>query len=173
MARLVILTGGRAVGKSTVCRRTVALAHERGYTCRGIITLTDLGARNVVDVGSGRCRRLTSASDDGQAVVQGRFRFDPQTLSWGARILSRESPCDLLVIDELGPLEVERGEGWVTAFDRLRSRVYQLALVVVRPELLPQVQDRTDYLAPHVRTVTRENRDRLPASLIGMVEQRT
>jgi nucleoside-triphosphatase THEP1 len=50
-ARIVILTGERGVGKSTVCRKTVGLAQARQYTCGGILTLSHSnGGRDVLDV---------------------------------------------------------------------------------------------------------------------------
>jgi len=173
MGRLVVLTGGRGVGKSTVCRRAVALAGRRGYSCGGIVTLAHEGARDVLDVTSGRRRRLTQTSNEGETVVQGRFRFDPRTLSWGNAALSRATPCDLLVIDEVGPLEMERGRGWVAAFDVLRAGDYALALLVVRPELTAQACDTLAGCTLEIVTVTRRNRDRLPARLVDMVGRET
>ena len=42
---------------------------------------------------------------------------------------------DLLIIDELGPLELIHQTGWQAARDVLRSKDYSLGLVVVREEL--------------------------------------
>ncbi|MCJ7625183.1 MAG: hypothetical protein MUO76_16925, partial [Anaerolineaceae bacterium] len=43
--------------------------------------------------------------------------------------------CDLLVVDELGPFELVRAEGWVSGVKLVDGGNYRLALVVVRPEL--------------------------------------
>ena len=43
---------------------------------------------------------------------------------------------DLLVIDEIGPLELLHGEGWTAALPLLNSPVYRVGLVVIRPELV-------------------------------------
>jgi len=177
MGRVIMLTGERGVGKSTVCRRGVTLAQGRGLRCGGIITVAQRGDRYVLDVHSGRRRRLTDSAGSGQAgrgntvVTQGRFHFDPRVLSWGSAILSRATPCDLLVVDEVGPLEIERGKGWVRAFDVLRAGGYALALVVVRPELLAQARDRLSGRAVEVLTVTRQNRDRLPVTLVDLAKR--
>jgi len=87
------------------------------------------GARDVLDVRSGNLRRLTLGTGASAAVVQGRFRFDPETLAWGDAALAQATPCHLLVVDELGPLEIERGQGWPKAFDVLRGTDFALALV--------------------------------------------
>jgi nucleoside-triphosphatase THEP1 len=171
-ARIVILTGERGVGKSTVCRETVARARARQYTCGGILTLSRPdGARDVLDVRSGSLRRLTLETDANAAVTQGRFRFDPETLAWGNDVLARAVPCYLLVVDELGPLEIERRQGWPKAFDVLRGTGFALALVVVRPELSAQAQRKLPAGATIVLIVTVHNRDELPDVLLGMLER--
>jgi nucleoside-triphosphatase THEP1 len=171
-APVVILTGERGVGKSTVCRETFARAQARGYTCGGILTLSrPNGARDVLDVRSGKSRRLTLGTGASAAVVQGRFRFDPETLAWGNDVLARAVPCHLLVVDELGPLEIERGQGWPKAFDALRGTEFALALAVVRPELSTQAQRRLPVGATMVLTVTVDNRDGLPDVLLGKLER--
>ena len=171
MSRIILLTGGRRVGKSTVCLRAVKSARQRGHACGGIVTLAHDGVRDALDVRSDRRRRLTTTSDTSSPVPQGRFHFDPETLSWGNDVLAEAVPCELLVVDEVGPLEVERGEGWVAAFDVLRTGDYVLALLVVRPELIGQVQDRLSACPLQHLSVTLENRDRLPVSLVQMLEQ--
>jgi nucleoside-triphosphatase THEP1 len=171
-ARIVILTGERGTGKSSVCRETLALAQARGYTCGGLLTLSRSdGALDVLDLRSGYVRRLTLGPDGCPAVLQGRFRFDPATLAWGNEALVHATPCQLLVVDELGPLEVEQEKGWLNAFDVLHQADFVLALVVVRPELIVRAQLRLPASAMTVFNVTAENRDGLPGVLLAMLER--
>jgi nucleoside-triphosphatase THEP1 len=169
MASVILLTGERGIGKSTVCREMVALAQGEGYACGGIITLAHDDVRDVLDVRSGDTRRLTLEVGAAEAVDQGRFHFDPQVLSWGNRVLTRATPCDLLVADEIGPLELERGGGWANAFDVLRGGDFALAVVVVRPELLGRARLQLPDRATVVLVVTRENRDQLPGTLTRLL----
>ncbi|HEY67746.1 MAG TPA: hypothetical protein G4N97_05685 [Thermoflexia bacterium] len=171
-ACIVLLTGERGAGKSSVCREAIALAQARNYTCGGVLTLSrPHGVLDVVDVRSGDVRRLTLDLDVSPAVIQGRFRFDPETLAWGNSVLAQAVPCDLLVVDELGPLEIERGEGWPRAFDILRGTDFALAIVVVRPELIVRAQLKLPISATTVLAVTPDNRDSLPAILMEMLEK--
>jgi nucleoside-triphosphatase THEP1 len=171
-ARTVILSGERGVGKTTVCRKTIALARAREYICGGVLTLSyPNDVRDVLDVHSGRTRRLTlEPNANSPAAVMGRFRFDPETLAWGNDVLARAPACHLLVVDELGPLEIERGRGWHKAFDALRGNSFGLALVIVRPELVEQAR----LILPHSPTitlcVTPQNRDSLPGALLDILE---
>ena len=131
-------------------------------------------ARAVLDVRTGHVRPMTlqpDPSDADSAVVQGRFRFDPKILTWGNETLAHAAPCDLLVVDELGPLEIERGKGWQKAFDVLRGNDFTLALVVIRPELLERAQRRLPSDSTTIVTVEMDNRDDLPDLLLNALER--
>ena len=170
-APIVILTGERGAGKSTACEQLVTLARARGYTCGGLITrrLAD-DQREVLEVASGVARRLTLpvAMPDGEphTVVQGQYRFDPLVLEWAAASLTRALPCHLLVVDELGPLEIIHGRGWTQAFAVLADNGFALAVVVVRPELIAAAQARLPCSATSVLRLSEENRDQIPRALL-------
>lgn len=53
----------------------------------------------------------------------------------GQSVLEISLPCDLLIVDELGPLELTHQMGWRAALEILPRAGYRLALVVIRPEL--------------------------------------
>jgi Predicted nucleotide kinase len=164
----VLITGPRGVGKTTLCLRTVALAKEAHYSCAGLLTLReDDDRRVVVDVRTGDRRSLTATGPGGVPV--GRYVFDPGALAWGAEVLAHSTPCDLLVVDELGPLEMA-GDGWAVGMDVLREGHFFLALVVVRPELVARVLER--FPDAWVLEVTPENRDGLPVWLAGLLPPR-
>jgi len=54
----------------------------------------------------------------------------------------RALSLDLLVIDEIGPLECTRGEGLQAVWPLLAAQSYRTAMVTVRPRLVPVLQDR-------------------------------
>ncbi|GEM_PF-204024 len=162
---IFLLTGPRGVGKTTVCLRAVALAQQAGFSCAGLLTLReDEDQRVVVSVRTGLRRPLTTTDPAGVRV--GRFLFDPAALAWGAEILAQSTPCDLLVVDELGPLEL-RGEGWAVGLETLRRGAFRLGLVVVRPELVEEMLARFPHA--YVLEVTLENRDDLPGRIIARI----
>ena len=81
-------------------------------------------------------------------------------------------PCDLLVVDELGPLELERGVGWTAALGLLQQSGFALAVVVVRPGLVARARDLLPTEEVTLLAVTRDNRDSLPQVIVGMLERR-
>jgi nucleoside-triphosphatase THEP1 len=90
------------------------------------------------------------------------WKFDSGVFSWANEVLSRSTPCDLLVIDEVGPIELLGGRGWVKAVEAVCSGDYHLALVVCRPALLAQLEERIGRAPSLVLEVTAETRDDIP-----------
>lgn len=48
---------------------------------------------------------------------------------------------DFLIVDELGPLELERGEGLTIAVKILHDGKFDKALIVVRPHLVDKARE--------------------------------
>lgn len=99
----------------------------------------------------------------------GRYRFIPATLEWASELLTGATPCDLLIVDELGPLELIRGQGLVAALDVLNEGAFSLALVVVRPELLDTLRARLRCAEARVVEVNLQNRDQLPGQVLALL----
>jgi nucleoside-triphosphatase THEP1 len=97
---------------------------------------------DVQDVRTGERRHLAQTTGSARGPTVGKWRFHSDALDWGADILRCATPCDVLVIDELGPLELTRNLGWTVACDVLRAGGYRTAVVVVRPTLMDAARDR-------------------------------
>jgi nucleoside-triphosphatase len=143
---LFLITGSRGAGKTTFCSRLAQAAREAGWRPAGLISRpifegTVRTAIDAEDLRTGEVRRLAAVAGAGDPVTPGtkQWQFDPLALQWGNQVLADSTPCDLLVVDELGPLELERGEGWQAGLAAVDTRQYAIALVVIRPELLGEV----------------------------------
>jgi len=138
---IAILTGPLGSGKTTVCRQLADVARQRGLDCAGIVCPARFdGAHKVgidlVNLRTGECRPLAEADNQPSELRTTRYRFDVDGIAWGAAILDAACPCDVLIVDEIGPLELEQGQGWVNALNVLRAGQFDLAVVVVRPSLV-------------------------------------
>lgn len=150
---VVLLTGERGEGKTTLCAELAETARRRGYVVAGILSpgwWSD-GRRagyRVQDLLSGESRPLALRSAADGPIRQGEFVFDAAGLSFGRAALARgvAAGADLLIVDEVGPLEL-RGEGWAPELDRLHAHPTSATLWVVRPELVEKVRQRWPGLA--------------------------
>ena len=148
-AHLWILSAPSGAGKTTLCRRLVAAARSDGWNVAGLITPAVFaeGIKVGIDALTPRndeSRRLaqTTPSVDFNLPVGRQWHFDPAVVAWGDRQIALSTPCDLLIVDELGPLEFQRGQGWVSAFDVFNQGRYRLGIVAVRPDLIAEARQR-------------------------------
>ena len=138
---LILLTGRRGAGKTTLLQKLVETARQARWTVCGLLSPARIQNDqkthiDALDVYSGTWRLLASrASGELSGPRYGDWTFDNDTFAWGNALLEQALPCDLFVLDELGPLEFNRNQGWTAAFDLLAKPVTcRLAIVVVRPE---------------------------------------
>ena len=163
-APILILTGSRGSGKTSACQALVTQVRERGGRVAGVLCPArfaggDKTGIDVLDLGSGRRRRLAVRRQD-RGGVTGAWSFDQQVFTWANEAL-RTTPhgCDLLVIDELGPLELVHDEGFTAAADVIARGGHALTVIVVRPELMGAARRRW----PLAQVVTPETLLRLAA----------
>jgi nucleoside-triphosphatase THEP1 len=151
---LVILSGNSGAGKTSWCQRLVERAQVRGLMPAGLLSPavfqdSEKVAIDLRDLASGQQRRLANrdlASSPGEnpilASTNSHWKIDPNTVAWGNAILAGLDGPPLLVIDELGPLEFERGQGFTAGLELLDSQLHGFACVVIRPSLLAEAQKR-------------------------------
>jgi nucleoside-triphosphatase THEP1 len=136
-----MISGERQAGKTSFCQELARMARQSGWEMGGILSpaVFEQGVKIGIlaqDVRSGETRRLASLLPQGEEDLQfSSWFFDRRTLAWGNAIFETCLPCDLLVIDEIGPLELNHQMGWTAAIPTLSIPRYRLALVVLRPEL--------------------------------------
>ena len=156
-AHLILLTGPHGAGKTTLLGQLVQQAKQADWTVCGLLSPAQIhNGRKIrlhaLDVYSGGRRLLASrvvGELDGPRV--GDWIFDSDALAWGNALLARPPPCDLFVLDEVGPLEFDHHRGWTVAFDLLAKPMpCRLAIVVVRPDYAEGLLHR----CPQAETVT-------------------
>lgn len=170
---ICILTGQENMGKSTLCRRIIDFAKKRNIVVSGISSELEIvdhqrKAIHSFDIKTGEMINLAlySAGWDKEKTER-KWKFNQEAFNWGNNVLLRSVPTDLLVIDEIGYLELEKGEGWNECFSILESDQYHLAIVVIRPELLPFASTRIKYL--NIYTLQKENRKEIENKLLEKI----
>ena len=170
---LVFITGPSGSGKTYWCQKLVELASSQGIRACGLLSpaLTVRGVKvgiDLVDISTGnklrlaRKRRSSDQGADPPGIATHDWLFDPAVLAWGNQVLaSLPERFALLILDELGPLEFLQNQGLTAGLSLVDRKGYQLACVVVRPELLANAQERW----PWGRQLRIENKTPAPGDL--------
>lgn len=146
-----LLVGDRGCGKTSTLQMLVSELEVRGYRVGGLIAkglwrdnerygfdLVDLNTKQSCPL----CRR-----DATQAASQhGPYGFLSTGLEFGVAALSSEAlkDVDLVVIDEIGPLEL-RGEGWAKSLSSIVENLSCPMILTVRSRLSQQVTSTWDF----------------------------
>ncbi|MFW5714524.1 MAG: ATP-binding cassette domain-containing protein [Brevefilum sp.] len=158
--QILILTGLSGAGKTTWCMRLAKLAEENALKVKGILSPgVYKGDQKIAidarDIESGVSHRLAMLRERAAAELSTpRWQFDPETVSWANQVLKEIQFCDLLILDEIGPLELLRDEGLTAGLRLLDTENYRVACVVVRSSLVPKALQRW----PEAMVVSGESR---------------
>jgi nucleoside-triphosphatase THEP1 len=151
---LVLVSGPSGSGKTTWCAGIVSQARDLGLSVGGILcpAVFERGKKvgiDQLDLSTGERRRLGVRSDEHANHTVGCWHMDASVLAWGNQIITGLKNEDVIIIDELGPLELEDGYGYQQALHLLDEGRYHTAFVVVRQSLLRIVKLRWPQAQTH------------------------
>jgi nucleoside-triphosphatase THEP1 len=115
--------------------------------------------------------RVVSREDSPDVGV---YRLETDAIDWARGVLAAAlfSDIDLLVIDEIGPLELRQGGGFAFALDPLGDPVrIPNAIVVVREDLAGELAERLGREDAITVRVTEANRAEVPGQLVRLVRE--
>jgi len=164
---IFILTGAVGSGKTTFLRGLVDELRAAGVPFDGFLSLRvmtdgETEGYDLLDIREGRSRPLLRRTDSGNGQRVGPYFLLPEGLAKANEIIHRSGDDDLLVADEIGPLELEGRGLWPTLKDVLLD-VRRRSLVVLRAGLLGEF--RTVFARTQVRIVEDKDRPELPKLL--------
>lgn len=167
---VVIVTGAIGIGKTTVCEKVVKIVQSLGYTCGGVLTYKAHDeSLSVLDIQTGDRNILASTDNIFDGPQTPRYSFNPEAVDFGIRAIEKAIDSDILVVDEIGHLELG-GEGFAKSLELIKAGRVKNSILVIRKQLL------SAFLAqlgenPLIFETTVSNRNRLPqkigSSLIG------
>jgi nucleoside-triphosphatase THEP1 len=140
--QLIIVTGPSGSGKTNWCLDLAEAASTRGISTCGLVSpaVFEGGIKvsiDLRDLKTGATRQLAVQRNNfGKGQVTEDWIINIETLDWGNAILAHLQTCQLFILDELGPLELERGVGLTNGISLVAARRYQMTCVVIRPSLL-------------------------------------
>jgi nucleoside-triphosphatase THEP1 len=144
--RLIGLVGERGSGKTSVLLNLLGDCQNRplrvaGVISPGIFEREQKIAIEMIDLVSREGRLLAVLRDEEEAGMQlGDWSFFTETLDWANQQLRAVSSCDLLILDELGPLELEFKQGLQQGLEKLDEGGFKLGIITLRPKCAPAIQ---------------------------------
>jgi nucleoside-triphosphatase THEP1 len=142
---IIIVTGEIHQGKTSFTQKIVFdLLYQKiriaGFVSIGIVKDGTRTGFNLAEIGSSRQVELCSDRKDDKGLKMGRFYFKQEALDFGNEILNPHNLSDkqLIVIDEIGPLEI-KGLGWSEAIDKSIRSFLIPQLWVVRKNLVQKI----------------------------------
>lgn len=161
---IIVVTGQVGAGKSTVCRKVIDLYRQQGYECGGIISYKDTD-NNIIaeDIRTGIKMILASRNTGYEGLRTGAYYFNPEGLEFGKHLIEKEAGSYLLVVDEIGPLELARA-GFSNAITLMNGKKVGNSIVVIRRGLLGDFLPKFKNI-PLVFETTLNNRNVIPAQI--------
>lgn len=171
MKRVLLITGPPRTGKTTVLTKTVEELKRRGYKLGGMTSqeIREMGIRNgfeIRDISSGRVGWLAHVHQPvGPKIGKYKVNLDGLHSIGVAAILSATENAQIVVIDEIGPMELLSAEFQAAVQKAADSPKPILCTIHYRASnhLVRQLKSRED---AEIIEVAQENRDRLPSLIV-------
>ena len=139
---IVLITGARNSGKTTLCLNIVDLAHAFQLKVAGIICPKDFDDPlhpRITAINLENSEKRTFAEWDpgwDSQNLQREWKILPTASEWGNAVLGEIAQADILIIDEIGYQEFENDTGWMNAFKIVGIPSIPLSFIVIRTALL-------------------------------------
>ncbi len=176
----ILLTGRGGAGKTTACWKALPGLRASGVKLAGFISppLLDGGGKKtgieMLNLATGEHHTFAHVVSRDQNPDVGVYKLENDAIEWARGVLASAlfSDIDLLVIDEVGPLELKRGGGFAFALEPMADpeRIPN-AIVLVRQELVDELAERLGRPDMVRVVVTEEGRAQAPAQLVKLVQE--
>ena len=144
---IIGLCGTSGSGKTLTCQSLVKELRCEGVTSCGFISPavfenTEKTSIKVQWLESGEERILLTPLTDASELAVGRWQIHADAFAWIDQKLKGLQTCQAFMCDEIGPLEVLEGKGWVKALDIVDEGKFGLYVITFRPSLREYLEQR-------------------------------
>ncbi len=145
---MIGLVGQRGTGKTALILEFVDAYQNSDLTMAGVISPgifegSQKIAIELIHLPSRQGRMLAVLRDKQERETEfGDWSFIEGTFDWANQRLQAVSSCDLLILDELGPLELDFNQGLQAGLALLAKGEYQLGVLSLRPKCAAAIKER-------------------------------
>lgn len=142
MTSILAICGNSGEGKTKLASLAFTQATKRKWSCRGVFcpAVFEDGQKKAIDVcliPTMQNRTLAQLAGPGDEHVFGKWNMNLESIAWARDYLLDIQAADLWIVDEIGPYEIERGQGWAEILPLLPQLPAKKVLITFRPKLLP------------------------------------
>jgi len=137
---IFIVTGPVHSGKTTLVKQVFSKLKEQGVQISGFLSERvsqgrEISGYDLFDLKTEKSRPFIRKQSKGEGERVGPFFLIPQVLAEAKEIILHGKKADVLVIDEVGPLELS-GKGFWPALENVLQKLPKCILLVAREEIL-------------------------------------
>jgi len=175
LKNVFIITGDRGSGKTRLLAALTGELQRRQRSVGGILSpvVRNHAMRigyDVINIQTGERVPLCRHEPDGSGVRVGEWIFRDSGIRFGRAALdpSLVMACDVVIIDEVGPLELEENV-WAPSLDLLMGSCPCPIILTVREHLIGKVQDRWSLVAECVWKLKDGNSEELLKEILDVL----
>jgi len=170
--RILLLTGSPSVGKTTVLLKVVEALKTKGHSVGGMVSREIRSGDSrvgfeILDLNTGKRGWLAHVNQKSGPQI-GRYRVNLNDLDniGAAAIANAVEECNVVAIDEIGPMELfsQRFKEAVLKAVESRKLVVGVVHLKARDHLIDNVKARED---AEVHVITYQNRDNIHEIIIA------
>ncbi len=172
---IFIVTGDRGAGKTSLLAKLAEEYRQLHYCVGGILSpvvrkdSVPIGY-DVVNIQTGEHVPLCRNEPNGAGIKIGEWIFLDDGIRFGQASLDPSSlgACDLVIIDEVGPLELEN-KVWATSLDRLVGSSSCPIILAARESIIQRVQYRWSFTPEYIWKIEGSNSGELLREIVGVL----
>ncbi len=172
---IFILTGKVNEGKTNFAMQVAEKLKQKGLSPSGFFSIGNTNdqsreAYSLRDIQTGMQKELCSFEPGKNKVRVGRFYFDEKGIEFGREVIleSLNQKNDLLVIDEIGPLEIN-DQGWAPAIEAVIKSQPIPQLWIVRKRLLKPILRKWNVGDVYVFDVAKETAEEVAEFIYSII----
>lgn len=171
--KIYILTGRKGIGKTTLLAKLVQDFTNKNVTIGGILSpavyqdLSRIGY-DVVNIKTNEKKILCRNDIKTEGVKLGDFTFSEEGVLFGNEAVPKAADCNLIVIDEVGPLELN-GKGWAPSLDMIINNSAFPLLLVVRENILEKTQKHWNFIPDSIWNLNNTKSEQILSDMVKVI----
>ncbi|MDX2443581.1 MAG: nucleoside-triphosphatase [Bacteroidales bacterium] len=168
---IYIIAGNQREGKTTFLKQVIedlknSMVKMEGFIADGIDQDGKRMGFKLINVSNGKGKVLCNINGKPEWEKTGKYYFNPDGLEFGRSILNKLSADTVVVIDEIGPLEMEGG-GWADSIQKILEKYDNTMIWVVRRNLTEKIIQTFDLKNVSILDISKYSPEELVNSILN------